>query len=201
MKLLILVAIALLFAGCAPKPGQEKAPPAKKDGMDSPITVSDGSTHLHHGSFVIKNEKNDDDARNVIHVHISDANFTGFWVSCASGCAAANSTALPTQWALQLWDGPNGTGTNIATMRSPDDADIKIHYFGRKIHPEVDPAGSVDIVQDNDLFSKFKSAKFYSGTTSVTGMATQTFSCTSSPCTVRIDYCPTGTPAANCNPK
>lgn len=189
MKFLISLSAALILASCS-SPGLKE--PSKKvgiqQGMDSPITVSDGSTYLRHPAFTIKNEQNSDDSNNYeIAIHVNDSGFMAYKIRCLTGCSAPNPTPLTGSWKVELWDNVNApaSGTKYGVIKPVSGPDVKVHFFNNPVQvvPDGTDPGQTDVVEGNNTL---KAALLYNnGATS----SPTPFVCSSSPCKIRINYC------------
>jgi hypothetical protein len=99
--------------------------------MDSPIIISDGSTHLRHPKFHQTNN-------GVIYINDGTAATT---LTCKSYCtittgsSTSTSTSLAPPWQLDVFDSSN---TKIVTLTTQDSITISANFY----------ANTVDITDD-----------------------------------------------------
>lgn len=195
MKILIPLTAALMLASCTPsdqkKEQSTKEPDTNRQGMDSPITVSDGSptTYLRHPSFIVKNEQNPDDSNNYeIHAHVNDSGFMAYKITCTSGCTLSNRTTLVAPWKVELWDDVSHSGHKYGIVKSADGIDVKTHFFNNPIQvvPDGTTPGITDVVQNtyaprSAVLTNSSGPPVYFVCDKADGSSVR--------CTITIDYC------------
>jgi hypothetical protein len=181
MKMILPLCLIVALAGCS----QEKEPGVKPVGsMDSPIIISDGSTHLKHkgsgSDFQITYNGSTDP------VIVNDTGYMvgkGQCVSGVSNCPSSFTKQLVAAWTLDVYDEDNGNNKTM-TVGSPDNKMILTYYYGNPIDPKADKSGDTagtDLVQHDWDFD-------YAVFTNGDGSAPVTITCTSTPCKLKIHY-------------
>jgi hypothetical protein len=180
MKMILPLCLIVVLAGCSVTRKSEKKPLGS---MDSPIIISDGSTHLKHkGSVsdfqITYNGSNDP-------VIVSDPGFTvkkGECVAGVSNCASSFMKQLVAGWTLDIYDQDN-FGNKTMTVGSPDNKVILTYYYGNPVDPQPDKNETVgtDLIQ-HDL--DFDYAVFTNGD----GSAPVTMNCPGTTCKLKIHY-------------
>jgi hypothetical protein len=149
--------------------------------MDSPIVISDGSTHLRHkgsnGDFQIA----PNGAGTFDQVTVNDSGYKVKTVDCVgvTTCPPAFTNPLVTPWTLDVLAG----GTKIMTVSSADNMTVVTNFFVGNVFTSVDGSGDTngsDVAQHDYSFS---SATFTNG-----GAQPVTLTCSSSPCKLKIHY-------------
>lgn len=172
MKNTPLLCLMAMLTGCTAKQATL--------GMDSPIHITDGSTHLRHkgtnSDFQITNYAR---AEQVI---VYDPGYTVKNGECkgVQSCPPSFTNNLVAPWTLDVFDG----GNKIMTVSSADNATVVANFYAHYIDPEVDASGDTigtDITQHDYTF---KSAVFTNGG----GGSPASIVCNSSPCKLKIHY-------------
>ncbi len=138
-----LIGVLLLLTGCAPKTAKI-VPPGD---MDSPITVSDGSTHVKHPSFQFKYE-GDDDGTNYTTAEVNDGgDYTTAHFQCTSGCSDTTSYTLSAPWKIEFADNDAHGPNKAAKMRQAASGNLMVHFYGNAIQLNGG-AGGIDIDEE-----------------------------------------------------
>jgi hypothetical protein len=177
------------LAGCSSTANDEQIGKAKKtitvQGMDSPIIVTDGSTHLKHKGSTADFQITTNNGSTVATV--KDSGFTAQNIECVIGitsCPTAFSN-LVAGWSLNVND---GNSTLIATIMSPagtNNNEVDANFIANSVNllkntSDTPNSDGTDIVQPT---LKFASAAFTNG-----NGATATVTCATSPCKLKIHY-------------
>jgi len=192
MKITFLLSAIIVFTGCTAKRGQPQ-PNSGKPGavgtpVNSPIIISDGSTHIRHkgmsnGDFHIVNDSG------APHIVVDDSGYSATTLECVMGVACPNNAAITLVggWTMDIFaldSEDSNTTIKILTIKSADNSRIVLAFHRNPIDPEYDAMlGGTDIIENN---LTFKSA------TLTNGGATIQFSCptatTTPSCEIRINY-------------
>ena len=176
MKTVFLLSIIVVLTGCQAAK-QNPTGNDGKTGMDSPIVISDGSTHLRHkgsnGDFQIA----PNGAGTFDQVTVNDSGYTVKTVDCVGVTPCPSALVAP--WTLDVLAG----GTKIMTVSSADNMIVVTNFFVGNVFTSIDSSGDTngsDIAQHDDSFN---SATFTNG-----GALPVNLTCPSSPCKLKIHY-------------
>jgi hypothetical protein len=175
----------IVLAGCGSESKNAVAPkslPPPGD-MDSPITVSDGSTHLRHPVIQVADDIDEDDGKHYTHGEINDSGFVGVSLECTSGCSAGKGPyPLGSNWKIEFADNSN---KKLAKTREMASATVKTHFYGNPIQPSSGTTG--EVVEGSDDLLKIYKASITKGTSEG-----QTLTCDLAPgtkCEMKVHYC------------
>lgn len=170
MKITALLCVIVVLTGC-PATNQ-----VGTKGMDSPIIISDGSTHLRHkgsdSDFQITNNG----------VIVNDSGYTATILECkgAATCPGGSAISLVKGWTMDVFD---VNSVKILTINSTDNVKVVANFYAHPIDTQRDASGDTqgsDITQHDYTF---KSASFSNG-----DGTTAAISCAASHCKLRITY-------------
>jgi len=175
MKMLLPLSLIVVLAGCT-KSEQSESKKGPVNGMDSPIIISDGSSHLKHkgtgSDFQITGN----------NVTVSDPTFKVGAGECWKGISSCPPSfmALATPWSLDIYD---SNGVKIMTTSSTDNVTVTTTFYDNPIIPAKDASGDTNGTDLKQKDYTFQNAMFTTG-----GSSPVAITCTSSPCKLRIHY-------------
>ncbi len=193
MKLTLPICLLFVFTGCTTQspPANQAESPAKagsnKNSMDSPIVVSDGSTHLRHQG---KSPRHDFDlgADGNGHVQASlQMPSTSLDLFCHSGnfTSCTNMTALAplvAGWQVVILD---AGGSPIVTIASADNVTVTSTFISA-LHVDEDSSGDTSGGTEFTHDNTFKSFTLTNGTG---GTGNGTYTCNDTgKCKIKIRF-------------
>jgi hypothetical protein len=195
MKTTLLLCLVVALTGCStPNPSATPAPgsgPFKA--MDSPIIISDGSTHLRHKGANADFQITDSGA--FVEAIVNDAGFqVGKGESVkgvlAAVCPADFQKPLVQGWKMQVFDNSNTLVMTLTTSNSPS-PEVDTTFSVSNVFTSADGSGdtATNAGPGSDVgtapnVNNFTSAIFTNGG----GGSPETITCNSSPCKLKIRY-------------
>jgi hypothetical protein len=153
---------------------------------DSPIIVSDGTTHLKH-----KGAAKDFDSvvQNSNTIDVTVSSFKVDKLECSigfSGCKVANPIPLTSPWTLDVFHGTDHLGYKILTIKSMDNQSVTGTIYARSYTQQNDAAndeakGGTDLVEADHIPQ--------SAALTMSGQTTY-FTCPQKPCSLKILHPP-----------